>query len=97
MEVFLDFGLFEVIGAMGVSFVARKVYSLPVLRTVFLFASLAFPGLLIFLADRETLRWLAAGCVATSLVNVSVVLGALQQGDVPTFTLTRGRKKAERD
>lgn len=96
MEVFLDFGVFEVIAALGISAVARKVYSLPTLRTIFLFASLAFPGLLIFLVDNESLRWLAAGSLVTSLVNLSVVLGALQQGQVPTFTFARRGDASER-
>ncbi len=91
MEVFVDFGLFEVIAALGIATLAKRVYSVPSLTAIMLFASLAFPGLLLFLADGEMLRWLAAGALATALINLGVVLGALQQGHVPTLTLTRNR------
>ena len=95
MEVFVDFGLFEVIAELGIAAVAKRVYSARSLTAIVLCASLAFPGLLLFLSDGEMVRWLAAGTLATALINLSVVLGALQEGHVPTLTLTRTRSRAD--
>jgi hypothetical protein len=96
MEVFVDFGLFELFTVLGFSVLARNVYSRRLLRVFFLVASMALPCLLVVLADTERLRWLAAACLVTVLINLSVVLGALQQGKVPTFSLTRTANTPDR-
>ena len=87
MEPFVDFGLFEVLAVLGVSALARQVYRSRPLAVLFVLASVALPAALVVLAVAESHRWLAAGALATSLVNVSVVMGALQQGSVPTFRM----------
>ena len=92
MEIFVDFGLFELLAALGLSALAKKVYSRRLFQVPFLIAAVGLPAWLIFLAGSEEARWLAAGCLGTALVNVSVVLGALQKGEVPTLTLPHRRQ-----
>jgi len=96
MEVFFDFGLFEIMAALGISLVARTVYSRRLARVLFPVVSVALPCLLVFLADTEPLRWLAAACLVTVLINLSVVLGALQQGRVPTLSFSRSANDGDR-
>ena len=91
MEVFVDFGLFEVIAALGISALARRIYGHSLVRIVFLLVTLLAPVAVILLGHTEAMRWLGSVCLATALVNVSVVLGALQKGEVPTLTLRRQR------
>jgi hypothetical protein len=92
MEIFVDFGLFELLAALGVSALAKKIYSRRLFQIPFLIATVGLPAVLIFVVTSEEARWLAAGCLATALVNVSVVLGALQKGEVPTLTLPHRRQ-----
>ena len=89
MEIFVDFGLFELIAAIGLSSVARKIYSNRVLGLMFLFASVLLPAVTVFWSSGEEGRWLAAASLAVALVNASVVAAALQRGDVPTLTFSR--------
>jgi hypothetical protein len=93
MEVFLDFGLFELIAALGVAAMARAVYSRKAAGLAFLGASILVPVALLFLVRGGAATWLAAACVATALVNGVVVLGAFQRGEVrvPTVPKWRGR------
>jgi hypothetical protein len=94
MEIFVDFGMFELFAALGVSAVARRVYAHRTVGSVFLLASVVLPALAIFLSANEEVRWLAAGSLVTALVNASVILAVLQQGPVPALTFPR-REKAK--
>jgi hypothetical protein len=84
MELFVDFGLFEFLAALGIAALAKAVYARKIVGAIFLMASIGLPAALIFLARSETARWLSALCLATALVNGAVVWGAMQRGDVPT-------------
>jgi hypothetical protein len=85
MEVFVDFGLFELLAAAGLAIVARKVYTKRWLALAFLVLSLLAPVLLVFFANQNFLRWLAAGCVATTLVNVSLIFLLIRRWDMSTL------------
>ena len=89
MEIFVDFGLFEFIAAIGLAAVARKIYSNRVVGGIFLLASVALPAAAIFWASGEGGRWFGAASLGTALVNASVVAAALQRGDVPALTFSR--------
>jgi hypothetical protein len=92
MEIFVDFGMFELIAAVGISAVARRVYSHRMLGWFFLLASVALPAMAIFFSATNEIRWLTAASLATALVNASVIAAVLQCGDVPTLTFPRRQK-----
>lgn len=85
MEVFVDFGLFELLAAAGLAAVARKVYVKRWLRLVFLVLSLMAPAALVFITKEGLARWIAVGCLATSLVNVSLIFLLLRRWSMATL------------
>jgi hypothetical protein len=96
MEIFIDFGLFELIAAVGLSALANKVYTHALWRIVVPVLSVVAPVAMILMASTEALRWLGALCLATTLINLCVVIAVLQRGEVPKITLAQHRpaKKA---
>jgi hypothetical protein len=83
MEIFADFGLFEVAAVLGLSALARAFYSRRLWGSCVLLLSVAAPLALMVLAQEGPIRWLAAVALGTALVNATVVLGALRTGSVP--------------
>lgn len=80
MEIFVDFGMFEVFGALGLAALGRTIYRRPWLAFGFLAVSVIAPLILIFLGSGELLRWLAAIALSTALVNASVIVSAHRAG-----------------
>jgi len=93
MEIFVDFGMFELMAAIGISAVARRVYSHRIFGGLFLLASVALPAIAIFFSANEETRWLTAASLATALVNASVIVAVLQRGDIPALTFRRRQAK----
>ena len=96
MEPFVDFGLFEIIVALGLSAIASRVYAHRLLRVVFPIVSLAAPVVLLFMAPTESFRWIAALVLATTLVNLSLVIAVLQKGEIPRLTFNTHRHRSAR-
>jgi hypothetical protein len=92
MEIFVDFGMFELVAALGISAVARRIYAHRTVGGLFLLASVVLPAVTIFMSANEEARWLAAGALVTALVNASVILAVLQRGEVPALTLPQRQK-----
>jgi hypothetical protein len=82
MEVFVDFGLFELLAATGLAIIARRVYTRRWLALTFLILSLVAPILLVFFASQNLLRWIAVICVATAFVNVSLIFLLIRRWDM---------------
>ena len=82
MEIFIDFGLFELLVATGIALVARKIYAKRWLGFGFLILSLLSPVLLVFFATEGLARWIAVVSLATALVNASLIFALVQRRDL---------------
>jgi hypothetical protein len=81
MEPFVDFGLFEFFAFSGLAAIGRIVLRRPVTRFVWLAISVAAPFTLVVWSPTETVRWIATVALATTCVNVAVMLRA-RTGDI---------------
>lgn len=82
MEVFVDFGLFELLAAAGLAVVARRVYMRRWSTLTCLILSLVAPILLVFFAHEGWLRWIAVICLATTLINCSLIFLLIRRWDM---------------
>jgi hypothetical protein len=82
MEVFVDFGLFELLAAAGLAIVARRVYMRRWSTLTCLILSLIAPVLLVFFAHESLLRWIAVICLATTLINCSLIFLLIRRWDM---------------
>ena len=80
MEVFVDFGMFELAAALGLAALGRAVYRRAWLAFVILAISIVAPLALIFLGEGEVPRWIAAIALTTALINAGVIVPALKAG-----------------
>jgi hypothetical protein len=73
VETVVDFGLFEALLVLGFAAAARFIYARRLLAAPFLLASVLLPIALLVLVRTELTRWLAAGSLATALVNAAFI------------------------
>ena len=83
MEIFVDFGLFELLAALGLTSLATYLYSRKWVGIIVLLMNMVLSlGLLIFVQG-EALKWLAAANFALTLVNATVVFEAMKKKWLP--------------
>ena len=80
MEIFVDFGMFELAAALGLAALGRAVYRRAWLAFAMLAISIVAPLALIFLGTGELPRWIAAVALTTALINAGVIIPALKAG-----------------
>lgn len=73
MEIFADFGLFELALASGLAALGRLVLARRPVGLAFTAASVLAPVLMLFAAPEGRVRWLAAVCLGTALVNAWII------------------------
>lgn len=93
MDPLPDFGLFELLIASGAAALARKIYIRQVGGFVVLLISLAAPLALIFMAQEEFARWIAAVALATALINAGLIVPLLRHNRLAGLV---GREQHER-
>jgi hypothetical protein len=85
MEIFVDFGLFELLAATGLAIVARKIYTRRLPTFACLVLSVLAPMVLLFFVHAGLIRWIAVISLATALVNVSLIVLLVRRCDVSTL------------
>lgn len=74
MEPFVDFGLFELLAASGLAWLARGIYTRRLVALGFLAVSCFAPAALVLFPNLTFARWIAALCLCTALVNAAILV-----------------------
>jgi 4-hydroxybenzoate polyprenyltransferase len=82
MEIGVDFGLFELLAAAGLSSLARFIFRRRWLSVAFLVWSAAAPLALFLLVEGEGLRWLVAACLAAAAIHITAIVHLMRRHDL---------------
>jgi 4-hydroxybenzoate polyprenyltransferase len=82
MEIGVDFGLFELLAAAGLSSLARFIFRRRWLSVAFLVWSAAAPLALFLFVEGEGLRWLVVGCVSAAAIHITAIVLLMRRHDL---------------
>jgi len=82
MEIFVDFGMFELAVALGIAAASRAVFRRRWLAALFLAWTALAPATLLFVARDELVRWIAVACLVPALVNVATLAMLMRRHDL---------------
>lgn len=89
VEIFVDFGLFELVVALGLSAASRAIFSHRRAGVAFLVVACAAPIALVVIESHERARWVAAVALATALVNVATIATLMRRYDLGALLTAR--------
>jgi hypothetical protein len=93
VEIFVDFGLFEMIVALGLAAASRTIFSRRWMAVCFLVFACAAPVALIVVAGNELVRWMAVACLVPALVNVATIATIMRRHDLAALLAQRPRAR----
>jgi len=79
VEIFVDFGLFELLAVSGIVMLARAIHRRPLIRRIVLALGVLAPAAVVLLVSGEAVRWLAAVALGTSVLNTSFIVATNRQ------------------
>lgn len=82
MEIFVDFGMFELLVALGLAAASRAVFRRRWTGALFLVWTVVAPAALLFVAPDELVRWIAVACLVPALVNVATIVMLMRRHDL---------------
>ena len=79
MEIFVDFGLFELLIALGLASASRTIFSHRRLAVLFLIWSALAPIAVLVVVRTELVRWLAVASLVPALINVAALVAVMRR------------------
>ena len=94
MEIFVDFGLFELLIALGLASASRTIFSHRRLAVLFLIWSALAPIAVLVVVRTELVRWLAVASLVPALINVAALVAVMRRHNLAELLSQRNAPPA---
>ena len=94
MEIFVDFGLFELLIALGLASASRTIFSHRRLAVLFLIWSALAPIAVLVVVRTELVRWLAVASLVPALINVAALVAVMRHHNLAELLSQRNPPQA---